>query len=441
MKVTIIGTGYVGLVSGVCLSSKGHKVTCVDIKEDIVNNLNKGKIHIYEKGLQSLLTQSLNKKLFSATTNITQSLDNSDLVILAVGTPSNNGEIDLSQIKSASKEIGEYIKTSKKFISVVVKSTVVPPTTSTFIKNILETTSGKKLGEFGLGMNPEFLREGEAVEDFMYPDRIVIGYEDEITKNLLTELYSPWDCSKIYTNTRTAEMIKYVNNTMLASIISINNELANLSFKVGEIDYMDVIEGVIQDKRWTSIFKNTSITPQIKTYFTPGAGFGGSCFPKDVQAIRTQGNKLGLNMPITNAVLNLNSTQPDQVIEILGDITNKNILLLGLSFKPDTDDIRESSALKILPLLLDNGAYVTAHDPVAIPYAKKEISHDNLQYTHTWKEKVKNADIVVVGTNWEEYLDLKELVTSQIIFDSKRLFLVSDFSNVNYLTFGYSKKK
>jgi UDPglucose 6-dehydrogenase len=440
MNITIIGTGYVGLVSGVCLASKGHKVMCVDLREDVVNNLNKSIAHIYEKDLEPLLNQVVNNGCFKATTNINEALDQSNIVILAVGTPSENGKIDLTQIKTASTQIGQYIKKTNKFLSVVVKSTVIPTTTDTIVKNIIEQESGKMLGEFGLGMNPEFLKEGEAIADFTIPDRVVIGYEDELTKQYLEEIYLPWDCDKIYVNTRTAEMIKYTNNTLLACLISINNELANVSSLLGNIDYNDVIKGVISDKRWSPIINNNRIIPSISTYFTPGAGFGGSCFPKDVQAIRTQGEELGLDMAVTNAILDVNKKQANQVINILKGVNGKKVLLLGLAFKPGTDDIRESSAINIMLQLISNGAYVIAHDPIATEHAKKQFTHSFINYTDSWKERVNKVDIIIIGTNWPEYLELKNIINNNVtVFDTKRLFTIEDIPNINYLTFGYSK--
>lgn len=439
MNIAIVGTGYVGLVSGVCLASKGHNIICVDLREEVVNNLNKGILHIHENGLESLLHDTILNKKFRATTDLEEALSQCTVVILAVGTPSEDGKIDLTQIKTASAQIGQYIKKSQRFISIIVKSTVIPSTTDTIIKNIIEKESDKKLGEFGLGMNPEFLKEGDAVNDFINPDRVVIGYEDELTKQYLEEIYSPWNCDKIYVNTRTAEMIKYTNNTLLACLISINNELANLASTLGDIDYNDVIKGVISDKRWSPIINNNRITPSISTYFTPGAGFGGSCFPKDVQAIRTQGEELGLDMNVTNAVLDINKKQASRVVNMLGDITKKKILLLGLAFKPDTDDLRESSAVNIMHQLLSNNAYVTAHDPIALDQAKKQFNHPFLQYTESWKDEIDNVDIIIIGTNWSEYLELKNLVKYKTIFDTKRLFFINDISDVNYLTFGYSK--
>ena len=440
MNITIVGTGYVGLVSGVCLASKGHKVTCVDLREDVVDNLNKGIAHIYEKDLEPLLNQAITDKCFKATSNLDEALNQSNIVILAVGTPSENGEIDLTQIKTASAQIGHYIKKTNQFLSVVIKSTVIPTTTDTVVKKILEQESGKTLGGFGLGMNPEFLKEGDAIADFINPDRVVIGYEDELTKQYLEEMYSPWDCDKIYVNTRTAEMIKYTNNTLLACLISINNELANVASTLGNIDYNNVIKGVISDKRWSPIIDNNRITPSISTYFTPGAGFGGSCFPKDIQAIRTQGEKLGLNMAVTNAVLDINKRQASRVIDMLDNIEGKKILLLGLAFKPGTDDLRESSAVNIMFQLLLKKACVIVHDPIAIDHAKKQFNNSLIQYTDSWKEEVTKVDTIIIGTNWPEYLELKDIVKDNTtVFDTKRLFSINDIPNVNYLTFGYSK--
>ena len=421
MNITILGTGYVGLVSGVCLAEKNNNVICVDIKQSVVDSLNKGILHIYENNLEELLHKNLSNGRFKITNDLNIALDNSDIVIIAVGTPSDNGKIDLTQIKNACIQVGKYIKNTTRFLSVVIKSTVVPTTTDTFARQILENESGKKIGEFGLGMNPEFLKEGEAIADFMQPDRIVIGYEDEKTKEYLTNIYSDWNCDKIYTNTRTAEMIKYTNNTLLACLIS-------------------------TDKRWSPIIDNVRILPKIGSYFTPGAGFGGSCFPKDVYAIKTQGNELGLNMHMTKAILDVNEAQSDQVLKLLRqkyhDINDKKVLMLGLAFKENTDDIRESSAIRILNSLLKNNIDVSVHDPIAIPNTRK--LYPTLNYINNWQSKINEYDIIIIGTNWEEYKLLKNYLTifkenNTLIFDTKRLFNTTEMNDVDYLTFGYIK--
>lgn len=449
MKIAIVGTGYVGLVSGVCLAYKNHQVTCVDLRTEVVEQLNKGIPHIYEIGLEEILQAVVSNKNFKATSDIKSALSENDVVIVAVGTPSENGEIDLTQIGNVAKTIGGFIKTSQKYLSVVIKSTVVPGTTDTFVRQKIEEFSGKQLGGFGLGMNPEFLREGNAIEDFLYPDRIVMGSEDEITRQRLEEIYAPWNCDKIFVNTRTAEMIKYANNTVLACLISLNNELANLASLLGNIDYKDVVQGVSADKRWSPILKDgTRVTPQITSYLVPGAGFGGSCFPKDVQAIRTQGMKVGLPMKMTNAVLDVNDQQPSSAIKILeskaGSFKGKKILFLGIAFKPDTDDIRESSAVKILDYLLKQDAAIIAHDPIAFEHAGKLYKDTpNLTIVKDWRPYISNTDIIVIGTNWSEYCDLLTFdrdnhLKGKVIFDSKRLFTKKDIVNADYCTIGYN---
>lgn len=298
-------------------------------------------------------------------------------------------------------------------------------------------------------MNPEFLREGNAINDFMNPDRIVIGHDDEKTLKLLKMLYEPWDCDKIFVNTRTAEMIKYVNNSLLAIQISAANEFANIADSVGGIDIMDVMNGVYADKRWSPILSDKSrISPEILTYLVPGCGFGGSCFPKDVQALRTKSYEVGIEPKILDAVLTVNDNQPYQVIKLLKkalvDLNNKKILLLGLAFKPGTDDVRESVSLKLIDNMLKNKAKIFAHDPIAIDNSKKVVSnHTNLRYIVNWKEKLSSVDAIVVATNWEEYQKLsspnfQDKLTGKVLFDVRRFFIPTDFPKSIYLTIGRS---
>ncbi|MCA6514728.1 MAG: UDP-glucose/GDP-mannose dehydrogenase family protein [Chitinophagaceae bacterium] len=451
MKVSIIGTGYVGLVSGVCLASKGHDVICVEMKPDVISLLNSGTPHIYEKGLHELLKEVIQKEKFKVTSDFNSAISFCDLLIIAVGTPSSNGSIDLSQIEEVSRKIGEYIKTSSKYISIVIKSTVLPTTTDTHVSKIIEDISGKPKSCFGLGMNPEFLREGDAIDDFLFPDRIVIGYEDLHTRNLLTELYLDWNCDKIFVNSRTAELIKYANNTILASMISLNNELANLSKVIGNIKYEQIVNGVISDKRWSPFLTNGSrITPQIASYFYPGVGYGGSCFPKDIQAINSFGKKLGLDMGITSSIIDLNNKQVSINLAFLekeiGDFESKKVLLLGLTFKPGTDDLRESTSLKILDILLQKKMQIFIHDPVAIHRAKEiYLNHNILFLDEAWQQFISQVDIIIIGTNWDQYRVLKKydeegVLVGKSIFDSKGLFEVDALINCSYHIVGYSTK-
>ena len=444
MRVAIIGTGYVGLVSGVCLAAKGHSVTCVDLNQEIVDRLNSGKPHIYERGLPELLSQVRGKGLIEATADLNAALGKSDLVIIAVGTPSKDGVIDLSLVKEVARSIGAYLRTHDRHLSIVVKSTVVPGTTDTIVRGAIEQASGKTFPAFGLGMNPEFLREGEAIADFMEPDRIVLGHEDPETLARLEELYAPWPVDKVRVNTRTAELIKYANNALLATQISAINEIANLAAAIGGIDVMDVVRGVHLDKRWNPIAEDGGrISPPILTYLVPGCGFGGSCFPKDLQALRSLGEQCGLPMKIANAVLDVNDAQPSQVLDILErdlkSVAGKKVLVLGLAFKPDTDDVRESASLKIVDQLLAAGAQVAAHDPIAAPNFRRALgpSADKVAFVDDWKARVAQSDAIVVATKWKEYEALADLdLSGKILLDARRMFQPATVPTAIYRSIG-----
>lgn len=443
MKIAVVGTGYVGLVSGVCLAAKGHDVTCVDLNPSIVERLNRAEPTIHERGLPELLAEVHGAGNFHATTQISEALDGSEAVLLAVGTPSENGVIDLTYIRSATAEIGSILRNRDDHVSVIVKSTTVPGTTDTVVREELEKASGKALGDgFGLGMNPEFLREGEAIEDFMYPDRVVLGYEDPRTLERLRALYAPWDVDKPEVNTRTAEMIKYANNCLLATQISAVNEIANLAASLGGIDVLDVMMGVHMDKRWNPILETGRADPKILTYLIPGCGFGGSCFPKDVQALRSQGETQGLKMDVLNAVLSVNETQPDQVTDIIemetGDLAGKKVLLLGLAFKPETDDVRESASLKIAENLLAKGAQVTAHDPIATEFFIKAFGPDaeRIRFVEDWAPEMAGAEVVIIATRWDEYGAVAGIASeNQLVFDARRM-LEPGTVEARYLTIG-----
>jgi UDPglucose 6-dehydrogenase len=443
MHITIIGSGYVGLVSGVCLAAKGHHVHCVEIQETTVEQLNRGLPHIHEKGLEGLLKQVLTSGHFSATTDLEKALDQSEGVLIAVGTPSTDGEIDLRFVREVACSLGGYLKTHPRFLPVVVKSTVIPGTTDTIVRNEI-LNAGAKSETFGLGMNPEFLREGEAIDDFMNPDRIVMGYEEEPTRAFLEKLYTPWDCDKLYVNTRTAELIKYANNALLATQISAINEIANLAAAIGGIDVMDVVQGVHLDKRWNPIRDGQRVNPDILSYLVPGCGFGGSCLPKDVRALCSQGETQGLSMTMLDAVLDINDSQPSQILHILknelGDLKNRSFLLLGLAFKPGTDDVRESASLKIVQDLLAADCKVTAHDPVAIEKFKHAMgagTSGKVNFTANWRAHIADADVIIVVTKWPEYMEIGTYdLSKKVVFDARRMFNRQDISRAHYLTIG-----
>jgi len=444
MKIAIIGTGYVGLVSGVCFAAKGHSVICVDSDPGVVACLNSGKPHIFEVGLNELLAEVREAGRFVVTQDLVSALDQVDLVMIAVGTPSINGVIDLRYVESVARSIGAYLKANDRHLSIVVKSTVVPGTTDTVVRKAIEEASGRPFPAFGLGMNPEFLREGDAISDFDKPDRIVLGFDDDATLARMEVLYEPWNVDKVRVNTRTAELIKYANNALLATQISVVNEIANLAAAVGGIDIMNVLEGVHLDKRWNPVLADgTRAAPGILTYLVPGCGFGGSCFPKDVQALRSQGEQLNLPMPVLNAVLNINDAQPNQVIEILGravpNLSTKRVLVLGLSFKPGTDDVRESASLKIVDALASKAHTVVAHDPIAIDNFRDALGRaaDTVIFVRSWHDEVAKADVIVVATIWPEYRALADHdLSGKVMFDARRAFLPSQFAGAGYLSIG-----
>lgn len=433
MRVSVIGTGYVGLVSGVCLASKGHEVVCVDVDAAKVARINAGDPPIYEVGLQELLGQVAGKTL-TATTDLDAAVRGSELSLIAVGTPFDGSAIDLKYIRTVAEQIGAVLKDKPGYHCVVVKSTVVPGTTEDEVLPILERVSGKKAGpDFGVGMNPEFLKEGEAIADFMEPDRIVLGGIDDASRDALGQLYDCFpDVDKIRTTPRTAEMIKYTANSLLATLISFSNEIGNLCAASG-VDVIEAMAGVHLDKRFSPILGDGSrVSPSSLTYLAAGCGFGGSCFPKDVKALISYGKAAGNGMALLSSVIAVNEAQPGKVIEMLRrhhpDLAGLRVAVLGMAFKPGTDDIRESPSLPVTQALIDAGADVHAHDPIARHEAEKQFPqgvafHDDLT------EALEGAEAVLLMTSWPEYKALPELLAGRdpapLVVDGRR-FLGKD---------------
>ena len=439
IKVGIIGAGYVGITTAVTFADRGFSVFIYDKNEKIIAQLYKGISHFYEPGLDKLLNNYVINNTIQSFNSIDEIIKRCDVVFICVGTPSNkDGSVNLTYIKSVTKDIAKSIKYIKHHITIVVKSTVIPETTDTLILGILESESSLKLGEFGLGMNPEFLREGSALDDALHPDRIVIGSEDVKTKNILIQLYESWDCEKILVNTRTAEFIKYVNNSFLAIQISASNEFANLARSIGKINYNDVFKGLIEDRRWN--IKNSNLKyPGIISYLKPGPGFGGSCFPKDVKAIADYGKSYNQKMRILNAVNDVNENQHLEIEKILS-IHNKlgldkSILMLGLSFKENTDDIRESKSIALIKQIY-NKVNLYLHDPNAIKNTNRNLGDlPNIYFTDNWVEKTQEVDAVVLMVNWDEYKSINyNLIKSISLFiDARGIFIDNRLSSLkNY---------
>lgn len=430
-RVSIIGAGYVGLVTGVCLAEKGHDVVCVESDATKLATIRGGEAPFHEAGLGELLRKHAGRG-FRASGSVEEAVAATDITLIAVGTPFDGKTIDLSFVLRACDELGAAIARAHRYHCVVVKSTVVPGTTSGAVRERLEQASGKRAGaDFGLGANPEFLTEGRALEDFMQPDRIVIGGIDERTLRALEELYAGFaGVPLIKTNPSTAEMIKYASNSLLAAMISFSNEIADLCTAVGGIDAIDVMRGVHASAYLTVTDRNGArLQAPIASFLEAGCGFGGSCLPKDVSALVAHGNARGLDMGLLREVMTINRQRPGRVIEALerglGTLRGKRVAVLGLAFKPDTDDVRESPAFPIIRGLVDAGAAVIAYDPLAIEPSRRALAGVPVQYAGSMKEAVAGADAVVVVTRWKEFAALPDVIAEMeqppLVFDGRRM--------------------
>ncbi len=415
MKLCMIGTGYVGLVSGVCFSDLGNEVICVDKNKDKINLLKKGKIPIYEPGLSELVNKNFKNKRLTFSTDLKKSVKNSDIIFICVGTPTkkNGKSADLSQIFNVAKEISSSIN---KFKIIVTKSTV-PVTTGDEIEKILSKRNNKK--KFSVVSNPEFLREGEAIRDFTYPDRIAIGANDIKSNRILKNLYSPLiskGAQYLHTSRRAAELIKYASNAFLATKITFINEMANLCEKTG-INVEDISIGMGLDKRIGSRFLRA------------GPAYGGSCFPKDTKAIISTADNFKTNLSVIKSVVKSNENRSkillNRVYEILGKkIKNKKITFLGVTFKANTDDMRDSSSLKMIPILSKKGALIKYFDPTG--YKKEFKKFKNVFYEDSIKKSLVDTDLVIIHTEWNDFksINFKNLVKGKkfIIYDMRNIY-------------------
>tara|TARA_B100001996_G_scaffold111980_1_gene84785 strand:- start:504 stop:1802 length:1299 start_codon:yes stop_codon:yes gene_type:complete len=432
MKLCMIGTGYVGLVSGVCFSDLGNNVICVDNDKNKVNDLKKGIIPIYEPGLEELVLKNYKNNRLKFSTNLKDSIKKSDIIFICVGTPTkkNGKDADLSQIYSVTKEIAKSIN---KFKIIITKSTV-PITTGDEIEKILQKKVNKK--KFSIVSNPEFLREGEAIRDFIYPDRIVVGSNDRKSKNILKNLYAPLiskGAKFISTNRRAAELIKYASNAFLATKITFINEIANLCEKT-DVDVEDISIGIGLDKRIGSRFLRA------------GPAYGGSCFPKDTKAIIATADKFKIDLSIIKSVIKSNSLRSKlllkKVTEILNKkIKNKRICFLGVTFKANTDDMRDSSSLEMIPYLSKNGAKIKYYDPSG---AKKEFYKiKNVTFSNSISHAVKESDLVILHTEWNDFksINFKKLSKSKNlkIYDMRNIFSPNKIKAQGFKYFGIGR--
>ena len=436
MNITILGTGYVGLVSGTCFSEFGFDVCCVDKDKDKINNLKNDIIPIYEPGLQNLVKKNKNSGRLSFSNDIDQNIKKADIVFIAVGTPSRRGDghADLTYVYEAAEKIAKNLDG----YTVIVNKSTVPVGTGAEVKNIIKKINPDAL--FDVVSNPEFLREGNAIEDFMRPDRVVVGIETEKAKQLMSIIYKPLyliETPILFTDLNTAELIKYSANAFLAVKISYINQMSDLCEKVGA-DVHDVAKGIGLDKRIGSKFLH------------PGPGYGGSCFPKDTLALVQTAKEYDSNLSIVETVVQYNkqrkSDMADKIIEAFNNnCQNKKISILGLSFKPETDDMRDSPSLDIIPILKEKGFDISVFDPVAMDEAKKLLK--NIEFSNNIDECLQDSDGVVILTEWNEFRGLsatrlKKAMKGNILIDLRNSLNPDSFkkSGFNLIQLGRSKK-
>jgi UDPglucose 6-dehydrogenase len=436
MHITVIGTGYVGLVSGAGFADFGLNVTCIDCDEQKINELRQGKIPIYEIGLEEIFRRNVKNNRLSFSTDLKTAVQRSLVIFIAVGTPeSKNGDPDLSQVEEVARSLAEYIDDYK----VIVTKSTVPVGTGRWIGKLIGENQKKPI-EFDVVSNPEFLREGSAIEDFMRPNRIVIGADSEHAAAIVKDIYRPLyliETPFVVTNLETAELIKYASNAFLATKIAFINEVANLCEKVGA-DIHPVARAMGLDKRIGSKFLHA------------GPGFGGSCFPKDVLALAKMGQKFDSPLRIVESVVEANRIQRELIVrkidQALEGLSNKRIGVWGLSFKPNTDDIRESPAIAICKKLIESQAQVQVYDPISIPNAMKVLNGSRVHYCENAYEAAQDCDALLIATEWNEFRNtdlakIRLLMKSPNIFDSRNIFEPEKVESLGFKYFGTGRSR
>lgn len=431
MKIAIVGTGYVGLVSGTCFAEMGIDVTCVDVDANKIEGLLQGKIPIYEPGLDELVLRNTREGRLHFTTDLSQCIDDVEIVFSAVGTPPDeDGSADLQYVLSVARTFGRHIK---KYTILVTKSTV-PVGTARKVKKVIEEELEKR-GEnipFDVASNPEFLKEGAAIKDFMSPDRVVVGVESEQAREKMSRLYRPFLLNNfrvIFTDIPSAEMIKYAANSMLATRISFMNDIANLCELVGA-DVNMVRKGIGSDSRIGSKF------------LYPGCGYGGSCFPKDVKALIRTAEKAGYTMKVLHAVEEVNEAQKQVLYRKLekyynGDLAGKTVALWGLSFKPETDDMREATSLVTIRLLQDSGCQVKVYDPVSMKECRRRIGN-SVEYAADMYEAVLEADALLLHTEWKQFRMpswgvIKKAMKTPLVIDGRNIYDAEELKKLGFV--------
>ena len=449
MNLAVMGAGYVGLTTAICLASQNHRITIFDIDNEKIKQIQNKKLPFFENGLQEILEDVISSKNLVAVNNLNQLVENTDGCFICVGTPTKDDSIDLTQIIDATESLANSInENNNKNYQIIVRSTVIPNTTRNTILPILNEKLSKQ--EFGLCVVPEFLREGRALDDFMNPDKIVIGNFDENSALFVKEIFKNFKdkCEFVETNLESAELIKYTNNAFFSMLISFSNEIANISEKISGVDPYEILNALVLDKRITSTVNNEKIVPNLASYLIPGCGFGGSCFPKDVQAILDYANKHKIHTPLLKAILNINAERPNKMVllseYILGELKDKKISILGLTFKPETDDLRSSPALDAIQILLEKGANIFAFDPTLKSESNSIKSLQNCTVCTTIEDALKDSDIAMIFTKWPEFKSidskfLKQFMKNPIIIDGRGFLDKEKFDAGTYFKIGYSE--
>ncbi len=430
MRISVIGTGYVGLVSGACFAEIGHDCTCVDIDAAKVDRINRGEPPIHENGLEPILKRHIGARL-RATTNLRAAVRDSEITFIAVGTPFDGQRIDLAFVREAARQIGAALRDKNGYHVVVVKSTVVPGTTDEVVLPELESASGKRAGaDFGVGMNPEFLTEGVAIDDFMRPDRIVLGGIDQQSVDAQRRVYAAFAQTPILaTNNKCAEMIKYASNSVLATMISFSNEIGNLCSALGGVDVADVMEGLHLARYFTTTLEDgRRIKAPISSFLWAGCGYGGSCLPKDTKALSAHGAAHGAPMPLLDAVISTNLAQPGRMVTLLErsfpSLNGVRVALLGLAFKEDTDDMRESPSIPIARILVEKGAQVIGYDPIARETARAALPAD-VRLAPSLEAALADVDAALLVTRWSEFRRVPDLIKKRthepVVIDGRRM--------------------
>lgn len=428
-NILVVGSGHVGLVTGACLADLGNSAICMDDDNEKIEGLKKGIMPFYEPGLEEIVHRNVNESRLSFTTRVEEGVKQAEIIFICVGTPQRpGGEADLSYVETASKRIAEAMDSYK----VIVEKSTVPVRTGGWVRRTLERNNSGNVS-FDVVSNPEFLREGKAIYDFMNPDRIVIGVESERAANMMIELYKPLNAPLIMTNIETAELIKHASNVFLALKISYVNAVANVCEKVGA-DVVKVAEGMGYDKRIG------------REFLDAGVGYGGYCLPKDLAAFIKIAEEVGYDFELLKAIQRINDDQRELIVKkaksALWNLNNKTIAILGLSFKPDTDDMREAPSIDIIAKLQEEGAKIKAYDPQAMENAKRILP--NITYCETPYQAAKDSDALIIITEWEEFknLDLfkvKKLLKQPVIIDGRNIFDPSQMEELEFIYHGVGR--